>query len=198
METLDHGLLELVKEGFVPMPGGQAEPVAGASQMTAGLAGPMQPPGGMPPGGDPMAAGGMPPGGDPMAAGGAPPMDPMAAGGMPPMDMGMGAPPGGQITLTVPEFIELIAVIKGDGGGAPPAEAPAEPSKKPKAEGEAAPAEAVAAPAAAPSPEQDLNGKLDQILAAVQGGGMGAPPMDPAMAGGAPMMGGGAPPMPMM
>ena len=37
MSKLDTKLLKLVKQGFVPQPGGQAEPVAGASQMTAGM-----------------------------------------------------------------------------------------------------------------------------------------------------------------
>ena len=128
METLNYDLLKDVKDGFskksfVPMPGGQTEPVAGASAMTAGMTAPM--------GGDPMAAGGAPM--DPMAAGGAPmdpmaaggaPMDPMAAGGAP-MDAagGAGLPPElagllggagapgaeqGTITLSGDQFIELI------------------------------------------------------------------------------------------
>jgi hypothetical protein len=87
METLNYGLLKEVQRGlttqkraFVPMPGGQAEPVAGSSPMTAGLAS-----GGMgaPQGGDPNAQqGGQPPQGDPNAQG----------GGMPSVDPNTGMP----------------------------------------------------------------------------------------------------------
>jgi hypothetical protein len=69
MKKLDRNLLNLVKQAFVPQPGGA----------------PM----------DPAMAGGMPPPGmDPAAMGGAP-MDPAMAGGMPPPGMDpamMGAP----------------------------------------------------------------------------------------------------------
>ena len=73
---LDHLLLQRVlancgstKNAFVPMPGGQAEPVAGASQATAAMGAPLgSPPGGPAPqpaqGGQPPAqggGGGMPP-----------------------------------------------------------------------------------------------------------------------------------------
>ena len=69
---LDYSLLQKVKQqfvkkqAFVPMPGGQQEPVAGASPMTAAL-----------------AAGGM---------GGQPPMNPSMMGGQPPMDPSMMGP----------------------------------------------------------------------------------------------------------
>jgi hypothetical protein len=96
-------------------------------------------------------------------------MDPAMMGGM---------PPAGSISMSVPEFIELIYAIRGEGGGAP---APAEGAEgKPPAEGgEKKPASGGKA---------DISAKLDQILQAVQGGGGGMPPMDPmAMGGGAPM-----------
>lgn len=71
------------KAAFVPMPGGQAEPVAGASPMTAALGAPMGAPGGAPP-----------PGGPPPQAGGAPPMGGPLPGGPPPQ-AGGAPPPGG-------------------------------------------------------------------------------------------------------
>jgi hypothetical protein len=158
---LNKELLAEVKKAFVPMPGGQAEPVAGAGQMTAGLAGPM--------GGDPAAAGGaMPPGGDPATMGGMPPMDPSMLG-MDPSMMG-GMPPAGSISMSVPEFIELIYAIRGEGGASTAQVGeegkPAESEKKP-----------------APGGKADISVKLDQILQAVQGGG-GVMSMDP-MGGGA-------------
>jgi hypothetical protein len=144
-----------VKQAFVPMPGGQGEPVAGASQMTAALPGAPQgdpaaggmPPGdpaamGIPPGMDPAAAG-MPPGGDPAAMGGAP-IDP-AAGGMPPgMDPAMmeqlmgaaggGAPADGNITMPVSQLLQLIQTLLGQAiSGAPESGKPTEggePKKK--------------------------------------------------------------------
>lgn len=181
MQKLNRQLLADVKQAFVPMPGGQTEPVAGASQLTAAAGAPM--------GGDPAAAGGMPPGdpaamgGDPAAMGG----DPMA-GGMPPMDPAMMAPPAGQVVMSIPEFISVIQAMQGM--------APAAPT-------EAAPAEAKAEKKPASGGKADIAGKLDQILAAVSGGaGAGAPPpmdpgmqgmpMDPSMMGGA-MPAGGAP-----
>jgi hypothetical protein len=82
--SLNQELLEEVqknfkKEAFVPMPGGGAEPVAGASVATAGMGAPM----GMPAGGDPNAAaaqGGMP---APMPMGGDPAMMGMGPDGAP-------------------------------------------------------------------------------------------------------------------
>lgn len=61
------------KLGFVPMPGGQQEPVAGASPATAALAANQPPPGAGPggPGAAPQA-GGMPPGGAPPQGGAGP------------------------------------------------------------------------------------------------------------------------------
>ena len=131
--TLNLDLLEEVKKAFVPMPGGQAEPVAGAGMMTAAQAAPMGPPPGAPMdpamGGapmDPAAMGGAPM--DPAAMGGMPPMDPAAMGGMPPMDpaaMGMdpamlaqavggeAGPSDGTITMPVSQLLELIAVLTG-------------------------------------------------------------------------------------
>jgi hypothetical protein len=208
MQRLNHVALQAVLDGFskrafVPMPGGQAEPVAGASMMTAGQVAPMggdPAAGGMPM--DPAAMGGMPM--DPAAMGGMPmdpaamggmPMDPAAMGGMPtdPSAMGIG---GSSITMTIPEFIQLIEVIR---GGSPGAQDGAKP-KKPKSD---------AAAPAAEDPMTALNAKLDQVLSAVGGGAMPAPPMDMAAMGGgampAPPMGpaamgaapAGAPPMPM-
>ena len=96
MTRLNRDLLSMVKKGFVPMPGGQTEPVAGASPMTAAMGAPMGG-GGMPMdpammGGDPaaMGGGGMPM--DPAAmGGGGMPMDPaaMGGGGGMPMDPAM-------------------------------------------------------------------------------------------------------------
>ena len=146
MTKLDRNLLQQVKRGFVPMPGGQGEPVAGFSPMTSGMTNPMGgdpsqgggmppvdpntgmpmdpsmmggAPGGMPPGGDPSQGGGMPPGGDPSQGGGMPPApDPSMGGGMPP------APPSGSmISLTMPDLIELIKTLKGDGPGGEPKKA---------------------------------------------------------------------------
>ena len=145
MHKLNKELLTLVKQSFVPMPGGMAEPVAGASQMTAGMVAPM---GGAPM--DPSMGGGMPPGGDPSMGGMPPgaPMDP-AMGGMPPgapMDPSMGGmPPGdpaaaggapGQIVMSPEEFARVLQVVAGVGGGggggeagAPPVGAGAKPKK---------------------------------------------------------------------
>ena len=118
--VLDNESLMEVKRGFVPMPGGQTEPVAGAGMMTAAQAAPM---GGMPAGGDPAmggmpmdpaAMGGMPPGGDP-AMGGMP-MDPAAMGGMPMDPAAMGgemAPADGQVSMPFSQLLELIAVLTG-------------------------------------------------------------------------------------
>ena len=176
LKRLNYELLQEVEDGFrkkafVPMPGGQAEPVAGAGMMTAAQAAPM--------GMDPAMAGGAPPM-DP-SMGGAPPMDPMAMLGGDPMAALGGAMPEGNITMSISEFIALIGAIKGDGGGgeAKIEGAPgAEGEKKPKATGTAA--------------------KLDQILAAVSGGGaagaMPPPGGDPMAA----LAGGGMPPMPPM
>ena len=200
MQYLDHVKLQTVMDGFtkaafVPMPGGQAEPVAGAGPMTAGMTAPMggdpAAMGGMPPVDpatgmpidpntgmpidpntgmpmDPAAMGGMPPM-DPAAMGGMPPMDPAAMGGMPPMDpamMGGMPPPAGNITMSVPELLQLIEVIKGGGGGAAPADplsgegAPEDPSAKPKkTSGTAA-----------------INEKLDALLGALGMAGGGAMP----------------------
>ena len=149
--TLNLDLLEEVKQAFVPMPGGQAEPVAGAGMMTAAQVAPMGPPPGAPMdpamGGAPMdpAAMGM----DPAAMGGAP-MDPAAMGGMPPMDpaaMGMdpamlaeavggeAGPSDGTITMPVSQLLELIAVLtsgqvaKANSEGGEGAEMAAKPKK---------------------------------------------------------------------
>ena len=106
MTRLNRDLLSMVKKGFVPMPGGQTEPVAGASPMTAAMGAPMGG-GGMPM--DPAmmgGGGGMPMdpsmmGGDPAAMGGGMPMDPSMMGGDPaamggdPAAMGGGDPMAG-------------------------------------------------------------------------------------------------------
>ena len=75
---LDHLLLQRVlsncgstKQAFVPMPGGQSEPVAGASAATAAMGAPMGAPQGGAPQGDPSQ------GGQPPSPGG-------GGGGMPP------------------------------------------------------------------------------------------------------------------
>ena len=169
-------LVDALKSAFVPMPGGQ--PAAGAGPMTAGMANPMDPAmGGVPPEGAPMdpAMGGMPPDGAPMdpAMGGMPPeamMDP-AMGGMPPggepplppeleallAGGGEGAP--GQISMSVPEFLELIRTLRGDAGAGAGVSAEggevAKPEKPKKVSTE------------------ELNSKLDALLAALGGG---APP----------------------
>lgn len=176
METLDKSLLYAVQHGFekqsfVPMPGGQAEPVAGASPMTAGMVAPlggqaappgmdqMAGPGGMPQ--DP-AAGGMPPGGmpadpammgiDPMTGQplGGPPMDPAAAGGDPAAAPGAGEDP---IQMIIDGVVEALTPIiekatKSSGGGESSASSSSEP----------------AAPAAEPGGDVQA-----QILEAVQG-----------------------------
>ena len=189
MQYLDHVKLQAVMDGFtkkafVPMPGGAQQPVAGAGPMTEGMAAPMDPAmaGGAPPmdpammGGDP-AMGGMPPEGMPM--------DP-AMGGMPPEGMPMdpammGAPPAGSVTMSVPELLQLIEVIKGGGGSA----APAAPGEDPASMGEEVKPKKTSGTAA-------INEKLDALLG-VLGMGGGAPPMDPAAGGGMP-----PPPMPPM
>jgi len=109
MSKLDTKLLKLVKQGFVPQPGGQAEPVAGAGPMTAGMVAPMGDPsmGGMPMdpsmGGMPVDPSMMPPTGlDPAMAG--------MLGGMPPAD----AAPGGSgtmINMTSEEFLKFLKQI---------------------------------------------------------------------------------------
>ncbi len=141
MTKLNRDLLTLVKQGFVPQPGGAAEPAAGAGPMTAGMAAPMDPGmGGMPPdpgmdpgmGGmpmDPGMGGGMPPPGlDPAMAG-------MMGGGMPP------PPPGGEmsgsstLTLTVDDLIKLFKVFQknsGPGVAEPVAPAPQSGGQDPR------------------------------------------------------------------
>lgn len=162
-------LKRLLKVAFVPMPGGQGEPVAGAGMMTAGVASggmggdpaamPPGDPGMMPPGdpgmmppGDPAA---MPPGGDPMAMPppGGDPMAGMPPEGMPPEgDPGMMPPDdGGLVQLTGNQLINLIAALK-DGPT----------SKKP------------ASKEASGGSGGDVAAKLDRILAHIEGG-MGQP-----------------------
>ncbi len=152
-------LKRLLKVAFVPMPGGQAEPVAGAGMLTAAAAsggigggqGAMPPgdPNAMPPEGDP---GMMPPEGDPgmMPPGGDPGMMPPGDPGMllpPEGDPGMPPGDGGMVQLTGNQLIDLIAALK-DGPV----------SKKPSSSGGAGGVEA----------------KLDRILARIEGG-MGQP-----------------------
>jgi len=138
--TFNRSLLEEVltgfnKKSFVPMPGGQSEPVAGASMATAAMGQPMGgPPGAMPPGG----GGGMPPGaqgGDPNAA---PPVDPVTGfpidpnTGMPvdpstglPVDPGMVAQQQG----VDPQTGEPLPPEEGAPAEGAPAEEPGEVSK---------------------------------------------------------------------
>lgn len=149
MSKLNMALLREVKTAFVPQPGGQGEPVAGASPMTAAMGAPM----GVPAGGDPNAMAG----GDPnaMAAGGGMPMMPPA--GLDPAMAGMvgggGAPgaEGGQqmsgtsmINITINDLIKLFKVFQ--------------QSAQPQAG-------AAPAPAAAPASDQ----KLDQVLELLKG-----------------------------
>lgn len=138
MGNLDYKLLDLVKKGFVPMPGGQTEPVAGASMATAAMGAPIGGDPGMDPnmmGGDPGVMGGMSPemmgmdpgmmdpnmmGMDPSMVG----MDPNMMGGDPAelealMAQLQGGAPGGEgtITLTVDQLIQLLEAVSGMGGG---------------------------------------------------------------------------------
>lgn len=138
MEKLDRKLLMQVKRAFVPQ-GGGAEPVAGASQMTAAMGAPV----GSPPGG-----------GDPNAMGGDPNAQPapMPPSGMDPAMAGMvggGAPgdpnapkPQSTMTLTIDDLIKLLKVL----------------GKQPGAEG-GAPAPAAAAPA-----QQSGDPRIDHII----------------------------------
>jgi len=116
MEQLNFELLRQVKQAFVPR-GGQAEPVAGASQMTAGM--------GAPVGGDPNAqpAPMAPSDVDPAMAG-------MIGGGAP---ADPNAPkPQSTMTLTIDDLIKLLKVL-GKQEGAPAAAAPAaQPSGDPR------------------------------------------------------------------
>lgn len=113
---------------------------------------------GMPAGGDPMAGGMPPPGGDPAAAGMAP--DP-ASMGLPPEAMaalaGGSSAGGGQIVMSIPEFLSYTQLIMGKGGGADGGKAPGATKK---AGGTA-----------------ELSAKLDQLLQAM---GVGAPAPAPA------------------
>ncbi len=167
MQYLDHVQLQAVLDGFqkkafVPMPGGQ-QPVAGAGPMTEGMGAPM---------GDP-AMGGMPPEGMPPmdpAMGG---MPPEMMGGMPPMDPGMMGPPSGSVTMSVPELLQLIEVVKGTASAAPLAAPGEEP--------------ALGMPGEEAKPKRTTNAqileKLDGLLGMLGGGdpgaGMPPPPMPP-------------------
>lgn len=201
MATLDRDMLAKarasIKQAFVPMPGGQSEPVAGASQLTAAIPGAPQDPaaaggapvdpntgmpmdpamaGGMPPGApvDLAMAGGMPPGApvDPAMAGGDP-----AAAGMPPMDPAMmeqmmaggGMPPAdGNITMPVSQLLQLIQTLLGQAIGG--SDAPGKPAEG----GEAKPKKA------------GTSSKIDAIYQALSQQGIIAPESGAAPAGGAP------------
>jgi hypothetical protein len=141
MEKLDRDLLSQVKRGFVQMPAEAGPgPVAGGGILTQAQAAPMggdpsqqgAPAGGMPM--DPSMAGGAPIG--PNMAGGAPAADPSqmsgapadvgGGGGIPPELMAAlsGAGAGGgsstsQITMTVPDLIQLIQALQAGGGSKP-------------------------------------------------------------------------------
>ena len=198
MNTLNWKLLSEVKQAFMAMPGG--EPAAGGGMMTQAQAAPMGGTPQMDPamaGGDPaamgappmdpaMAAGGAPMdpsmmGGDPAAMGGAP-MDPAMAGGAggdpaaagaPPMDPAAMAPPapaGGQISMSVPEFTQLLQTLMASGG---------KPAKAPKTGGEAG-----ASGAQGGNDMAGVNQKLDQLISII-GGAMPSGTSAPAP-GGAP------------
>lgn len=189
METLNYGLLNEVRAGFqqkhafVPMPGGQSEPVAGSSQATAALTS-----GGM----------GAPQGGGDPSQQGAP--QPQQAGAMPPEVMQMLQDPqiqqalvqnglmidqAGNVTdqasgqpLPPEDVMKILEQLTG--GGQPPAEGGGEAPAG--TEGQGAPADQ----GAAPDPMAAILGKLDEILAALKGG---AQPQ-----AGAPAAGGGEAP----
>ena len=136
MSKLNMSLLQEVKQAFVPQPGGQTEPVAGAGPMTAAEGSPV----GGAPAGDPNAA----PGGAPGAMPPAPPpgVDPAMAG----MLGGGAAPaPGPQmqgtsmINISINDLIKLFKVFQQ--GSAP-----------------------AAAPAAAPAPASSSDQKLDRFM----------------------------------
>ena len=133
MAKLNKELLMMVKQGFIPMPGGMAEPVAGAGPMTAGMAAPMG--GGAPPMDPAMMGGGGAPPMDPAMMGGGMPADPAMAGGDPAMMGAEGAPPTGQIVMTPEEFARVLQVVAsmgakgGEGAGAEGAGGEAKPKK---------------------------------------------------------------------
>lgn len=127
MSKLNMQLLKLVKQGFVPQPGGQGEPVAGASQMTAGMGAPMGDPaggGGAPM--DPAAMGEM--GGMPMPPAGLDPaMAGMLGGAMPGGEGGAGGP-GTMINMTSEEFLKFLKQIMAiASSAAPQQQQPAQP-----------------------------------------------------------------------
>lgn len=139
MRVLDTKLLKLVKQGFVPQPGGQAEPVAGASQMTAGMAAPMGDPS---MGGMPMDPSMMPPAGlDPAMAG-------LLGGAMPPPGGGTGGSggPGTMINMTSEEFLKFLKQIMAIMSNSP-AQAPAQPQ----------------------APDNTTNAKLDELIGLMKG-----------------------------
>lgn len=199
MEKLDNNLLFAVQRGFqksafVPMPGGQTEPVAGASPMTAGMVAPMggaaappgmeqmAGPGGMPQ--DPaMMGGGMPPGGmptDPAMMGVDPstgmPMggDPSMMGGDPSMMGGDPAAAGGgaeqdPIQMIIDGVVEALTPIiekatKASGGGESSTSSPSAESK---------PAEPAGAPAGdVQSQILEAVQQTNSLLSQAMGGGM--------------------------
>ena len=146
MSKLDTKLLKLVKQGFVPQPGGQAEPVAGAGPMTAGMVAPMSDPsmGGMPMdpsmGGMPMDPSMMPPAGlDPAMAG-------LLGGAMPPPEGGAGGAgrPGTMINMTSEEFLKFLKQIMAIMSNGP---AQAQPQ----------------------APDNTINAKLDELIGLMKG-----------------------------
>ena len=170
----------------------QAAPMGGTPQMDPSMAGGDPAAMGAPPMDPAMAAGGAPmdpamAGGDPAAMGmdpaamGGAPMDPAMAGGAggdpaaagaPPMDPAAMAPPapaGGQITMTVPEFTQLLQTLMASGG---------KPAKAPKAAGEGG------AAAGGGGDMAGVNQKLDQLITII-GGAMPSGTSAPAP-GGAP------------
>lgn len=145
----------LVKRAFVP---GDPSMAGGAGGMPADPAAAAA--GGMP--ADPAAAGGMPADPAAMAAAGGAPADPAAAGAMPTDPMGGvavdpaaaaagGAPATGMINMTADEFTKFLKQIM-----------------------------AVAQGGGAQQAQPDIGGKLDTLIAVLQGQGKAAPAAAPA------------------
>ena len=205
METLDYGLLRSVQQGFnhknafVPMPGGQTEPVAGASQATAAMGSPM----GAPQGG--ASQGGAPQDPQQPGGGGLPPemaqilQDPQvqqvlqqnglsvdpASGNVMDQQSGQMLPPD-----QVQQILQELMQQQG-GGGAPGGE-----GQTPQDSGGGGQASGQDPSQGAPQEQDPLTailGKLDEILAAIKGGAPAAGGAAPAPEGGAPAPEGGAP-----
>lgn len=180
---LDHLLLQQVlagfgstKSAFVPMPGGQTEPVAGASPATAALSAPL----GQPQGGAPQGA---PQGGQPPSPGG-------GGGGMPPEIQEVLADPNVQQMLQQAGFAidpstgsvidpttgqpmppdQLVPILEqlmsGQGGGGQPP--PQEGGQPPPQDPNAAPESPEGAQAAQPPPAPDPMSQMVQLLTEIR------------------------------